>query len=79
MRFGPVGAESIQHLLISNPSIEKILFNNNGLGIGGGQIIANALSEGRAKWGEDYSLKAFYAGRNRLEVEGATCFESIFL
>eukprot|EP01135_Chromosphaera_perkinsii_P001830 Nk52_evm9s211 gene=Nk52_evmTU9s211 len=59
--FGPVGAESISELLITNSHIETLRLNNNGLGIGGGKIIAESLMKGvaRAIQGEAHTTSAF--------------------
>eukprot|EP00124_Ichthyophonus_hoferi_P004716 Ihof_evm2s557 gene=Ihof_evmTU2s557 len=79
--FSPAGAEAISPLLTSNYHIKILRFINNGLGIGGGKIIAKALLTAYHKAqseGQRYELEGFHAGRNRLETEGATALAEAF-
>ncbi|VDM70272.1 unnamed protein product [Strongylus vulgaris] len=80
--FGPIGAEGIQDFLVSPAaySLQVLKLNNNGLGAGG-KVIARCLSECHdksVKAGRILKLKTFVAGRNRLEVPGATALSSAF-
>lgn len=55
--------------------------NNCGLGIGGGTMLAKALSEcysSSVKAGTTLKLKVFIAGRNRLENDGAIALSQFF-
>lgn len=70
--------------LLSSPSccqLQELRLNNNGLGIGGGKLLATALLNcynSSKKNGTPLSLKVFIAGRNRLENEGAKALASVF-
>ncbi|XP_051899118.1 ran GTPase-activating protein 1b [Pristis pectinata] len=81
--FGPDGVRSIETLLKSKAcyTLQELRLNNCGMGIGGGQILAAALSEchrqSRAS-GRPMALKVFIAGRNRLENEGAIALAGAF-
>ncbi|VDK46484.1 unnamed protein product, partial [Cylicostephanus goldi] len=80
--FGPIGAEGIQEFLVSPAaySLEVLKLNNNGLGAGG-KVIAQCLSQchdSSVKAGRPLKLRTFIAGRNRLEVPGATALSSAF-
>ncbi|KFD67606.1 hypothetical protein M514_03454 [Trichuris suis] len=81
--FGPVGAKEVGQFL-SSPSavqLEEILLTNNGLGSGGGKIIAASLKEllSNAKQADlQPRLRRFIAGRNRLENGGATALAEVF-
>ncbi|CAB3252240.1 unnamed protein product [Arctia plantaginis] len=72
--FGPIGVEGLAKLLQSDvcSELEELRLNNNGLGITGGRLLANALSARPRK------LKIFVAGRNRLENDGATALAKVF-
>ncbi|XP_019902089.2 ran GTPase-activating protein 1b isoform X2 [Esox lucius] len=81
--FGPDGVKSIETLLKSSAchSLRELRLNNCGLGIGGGKILAIALTECHkqsAALGVPLKLKVFIAGRNRLENEGATALAKAF-
>ncbi|XP_028397815.1 ran GTPase-activating protein 1-like [Dendronephthya gigantea] len=81
--FGPDGVRSVKKLLTSPScfSLEVLKFNNNGLGIGGGQILSDALLECHKASVDNHrplKLKVFVAGRNRLENEGATALAKAF-
>ena len=64
--FGPIGMKSVLPFLQSESckSLQVLRLNNNGLGIGGGKLLANALVDLK-------SLKVFICGRNRLENDGS--------
>jgi Ran GTPase-activating protein 1 len=64
--LGPIGAESLVKLF-ANTSITTIILRNNGLGIGGGKMIADALVEIPVP----SRLRTIVIGRNRLESQGA--------
>lgn len=81
--FGPIGVEGLASLLRSSScyALEELRLNNNGLGIGGGKLLANALLdcyECSKKQGKPLALKIFIAGRNRLENEGAKALAEVF-
>ncbi|KFM82243.1 Ran GTPase-activating protein 1, partial [Stegodyphus mimosarum] len=75
--FGPRGLIGIVKLLESPScySLEELHLNNNGLGISGAKMLADAMCnciENSRKDGAPLKLKIFVCGRNRLENEGAT-------
>ncbi|KAL2078072.1 hypothetical protein ACEWY4_025757 [Coilia grayii] len=81
--FGPDGVKGIETLLKSPAcySLRELKLNNCGMGIGGGKILADALTECHKKSsasGAPLRLKVFIAGRNRLENEGATALAMAF-
>uniref|UniRef100_UPI00398EFD39 ran GTPase-activating protein 1b n=1 Tax=Pristiophorus japonicus TaxID=55135 RepID=UPI00398EFD39 len=81
--FGPDGVRSIETLLKSRVcfTLQELRLNNCGMGIGGGQILAAALSECHrlsSAQGKPMALKVFIAGRNRLENEGAIALADAF-
>jgi Ran GTPase-activating protein 1 len=68
--FGPAGAEPLIDFLTNNRSLKILRLNNNGLGIGGGTMIAKALLASADKAKEENrtsSLHTIICGRNRLE------------
>ncbi|KAI8578047.1 hypothetical protein K450DRAFT_248763 [Umbelopsis ramanniana AG] len=68
--FGPAGAEPLIDFLTNNRSLQILRLNNNGLGIGGGTMIAKALLASANKAKEENrtsSLHTIVCGRNRLE------------
>ncbi|OZJ06508.1 hypothetical protein BZG36_00633 [Bifiguratus adelaidae] len=68
--FGPAGAEPIVDFLTNNTSLQVLRINNNGLGVGGGTIIAKALlanAQNVKAAGKTSSLRRIICGRNRLE------------
>ncbi|KAK2885043.1 ran GTPase-activating protein 1b isoform X2 [Channa argus] len=81
--FGPDGVKGIEQLLKS-PSchtLRELRLNNCGMGIGGGKILAEALTECYRKSsavGAPLKLRVFVAGRNRLENEGASALAKAF-
>ncbi|XP_036816498.1 ran GTPase-activating protein 1 isoform X2 [Oncorhynchus mykiss] len=63
------------------PTALELRLNNCGMGIGGGKILAAALTECHEQssvLGAPLKLKVFQAGRNRLENEGATALALAF-
>ncbi|XP_045541228.1 ran GTPase-activating protein 1 [Papilio machaon] len=72
--FGPIGVQGLAKLLQSDvcSQLQELRLNNNGLGITGGRLLAEALSASPRK------LKVFIAGRNRLENDGATALARVF-
>ncbi|KAM3863558.1 ran GTPase-activating protein 1-like [Diretmus argenteus] len=81
--FGPDGVKGIEKLLKSTAchTLQELKLNNCGMGIGGGKILAAALTEcykQSSAQGAPLSLKVFIAGRNRLENDGATALAQAF-
>ncbi|XP_072530646.1 ran GTPase-activating protein 1a isoform X2 [Salminus brasiliensis] len=81
--FGPDGVKGIEKLLKSTAchTLQELRLNNCGMGIGGGKILAAALTECHKKSSEvgaPLRLKVFIAGRNRLENDGATALAHAF-
>uniref|UniRef100_A0A8C7WTC7 Ran GTPase-activating protein 1 n=1 Tax=Oryzias sinensis TaxID=183150 RepID=A0A8C7WTC7_9TELE len=81
--FGPDGVKGIEQLLKSASchSLKELRLNNCGMGIGGGKILAEALTEGHRRssaLGAPLRLRVFMAGRNRLENEGASALAKAF-
>ncbi|KRZ19264.1 Ran GTPase-activating protein 1 [Trichinella zimbabwensis] len=81
--FGKIGADELVNFF-SSPSawsLHTLLLHNNGLGIGGGQVIANALkiAHHNSKMANvKFNLKTVVIGRNRLENAGATALADAF-
>ncbi|XP_012680432.1 ran GTPase-activating protein 1a [Clupea harengus] len=81
--FGPDGVRGIEKLLKSSAchTLQELRLNNCGMGIGGGKILAAALTECHKQssaLGAPLRLKVFIAGRNRLENDGATALAQAF-
>ncbi|KAJ8345717.1 hypothetical protein SKAU_G00299100 [Synaphobranchus kaupii] len=81
--FGPDGVKGIEALLKSATchTLQELRLNNCGMGIGGGKILAAALTEcykQSSAQGTPLQLRVFIAGRNRLENEGATALAHAF-
>ncbi|KAG7275506.1 hypothetical protein CRUP_032549, partial [Coryphaenoides rupestris] len=81
--FGPDGVKGIEQLLKSPSchSLKVLRLNNCGMGIGGGKILAEALTEcyrRSSEQGAPLRLRVFVAGRNRLENEGAAALAQAF-
>ncbi|XP_048210729.1 ran GTPase-activating protein 1 isoform X2 [Perognathus longimembris pacificus] len=81
--FGPDGVRGFEALLKSPAcfTLHELKLNNCGMGIGGGKILAAALTECHRKssaQGKPLALKVFVAGRNRLENDGATALAEAF-
>ncbi|XP_061405523.1 ran GTPase-activating protein 1 isoform X2 [Lethenteron reissneri] len=82
--FGPDGVRACDTLLRSRAcfSLRTLRLNNCGMGIGGGKILAEALSEchrASASEGKPLALRVFVAGRNRLENDGASALAKAFM
>lgn len=81
--FGPIGAGALLPLL-SSPvcfQLEVLRLNNNGLGTGGAEFVAKALTkclEDSTKAGKPLALRTFICGRNRLENVGAIAMGAVF-
>ncbi|KAK6629111.1 Ran GTPase-activating protein 1 [Polyplax serrata] len=81
--FGPIGVSGLAQLL-SSPScyqLQELKLNNNGLGISGSKMLAEALLRchtNSAKEGRAFALKLLIIGRNRLENEGAAALAQVF-
>lgn len=67
--FGGRSAEPMVNLLTNNPHIRVLKLSNNGLGVSGGTIVAQALYNAakNVKAGEKSALRSVICGRNRLE------------
>lgn len=81
--FGPDGVKAIEQLLKSPTchSLKELRLNNCGMGIGGGKILAEALTECHKQSSAlraPLRLRVFIAGRNRLENEGASALAKAF-
>uniref|UniRef100_A0A8C2HIC5 Ran GTPase-activating protein 1 n=1 Tax=Cyprinus carpio TaxID=7962 RepID=A0A8C2HIC5_CYPCA len=81
--FGPDGVKGIEKLLKSATchTLQELRLNNCGMGIGGGKILAAALTvchKESSALGAPLQLKVFIAGRNRLENDGATALAQAF-
>ncbi|KAF4106633.1 ran GTPase-activating protein 1b [Onychostoma macrolepis] len=81
--FGPDGVKGIESLLKSTVcyTLRELRLNNCGMGIGGGMVLASALTECHKQSsaaGSPLRLKVFIAGRNRLENNGATALAKAF-
>ncbi|XP_052467220.1 ran GTPase-activating protein 1 isoform X1 [Carassius gibelio] len=81
--FGPDGVKGIESLLKSSAcyTLRELRLNNCGMGIGGGMVLASALTECHKRSsaaGSPLRLKVFIAGRNRLENDGATALAKAF-
>ncbi|XP_051530772.1 ran GTPase-activating protein 1b isoform X2 [Myxocyprinus asiaticus] len=81
--FGPDGVKGIETLLKSSAcyTLLELRLNNCGMGIGGGTVLASALTECHKQSsasGSPLRLKVFIAGRNRLENDGATALAQAF-
>nr|XP_037277477.1 ran GTPase-activating protein 1-like isoform X2 [Rhipicephalus microplus] len=81
--FGPIGAGALLPLL-SSPvcfHLEVLRLNNNGLGTGGAEFLAKALTkciEDSTKAGKPLALRTLVCGRNRLENPGAIAMGAVF-
>uniref|UniRef100_K1RBZ5 Ran GTPase-activating protein 1 n=1 Tax=Magallana gigas TaxID=29159 RepID=K1RBZ5_MAGGI len=81
--FGPNGIVGLVALLKSSScyTLQELRLNNNGLGITGGKVLAECLTEchqNSVKAGKPLKLKVFVSGRNRLENPGATALAAVF-
>jgi len=81
--FGPIGIKGIQ-VLLESPTcyqLQELRLNNNGLGIGGGKMLSEALIgcyRNSLEKDQKFSLRVFICGRNRLENEGAIALSEFF-
>ncbi|KAK3099147.1 hypothetical protein FSP39_000136 [Pinctada imbricata] len=81
--FGPNGVVGLVDF-IKSPScytLQELRLNNNGLGIGGGKMLAESLTECHKRSmeaGKPFCLKVFISGRNRLENDGAMALAKVF-
>lgn len=67
--------------MFSTLSLQELKLNNCGLGIGGGTMLAKALTEcldASITNRTPMELKTFIAGRNRLENDGAKALAAFF-
>ncbi|XP_056011418.1 ran GTPase-activating protein 1-like [Ostrea edulis] len=81
--FGPNGVVGLVNLLKSSScyTLQELRLNNNGLGITGGKMLTDCLTEchqNSVKAGKPLKLKVFVSGRNRLENPGATALAAVF-
>lgn len=81
--FGPNGIVGLVDLLKSPScfSLQELKLNNNGLGITGGKMLAECLSECHNKSvaaGRPLALKVFISGRGRLENDAAMALAAAF-
>lgn len=68
--FGAAGVIPLVEFLTTNRNLQVLKLNNNGLGITGGKVLAEALMTAHEKnvaEGKKSSLRVVIAGRNRLE------------
>ncbi|CAO3697316.1 unnamed protein product [Rhizopus stolonifer] len=68
--FGPAGARPLIDFLTNTKTLQTLRLNNNGLGIGGGAMVAQALQANADQAQAENrisSLKTVICGRNRLE------------
>ncbi|KAJ3024256.1 hypothetical protein HKX48_003081 [Thoreauomyces humboldtii] len=73
--FGPAGAGPLQRLLVGNRHIQILRLYNNGLGIEGARLVAEALVQAAEKnkaENRPSALRVIYIGRNRMESPGIT-------
>lgn len=79
--FGPAGAEPLIDFLSNTKTLEILKLNNNGLGVGGGTMIAKALQawadKARAE-NRQSTLHTVICGRNRLEDGSAPALGAAF-
>ena len=78
--FGGRSAEPMVNLLTNNRHISVLKLSNNGLGVSGGTIVADALYESakHLKDGEKSQLRVVVCGRNRLENGSAIAWARAF-
>lgn len=82
--LGPNGMKGLVTLIGSRAcySLQELRLNNCGLGIQGARMLAGSLTEcldaSKRAGGPVFALKVFFAGRNRLENEGAKALGAIF-
>lgn len=79
--FGGRSAEPMVNFLANNHHFQVLKLNNNGLGIQGGTIVANALIDAAKKItaaGKTSNLRTVICGRNRLENGSAPVWAEAF-
>ncbi|OAD72355.1 hypothetical protein PHYBLDRAFT_88673, partial [Phycomyces blakesleeanus NRRL 1555(-)] len=79
--FGPAGAEPLIEFIAHSKTLQTLRLNNNGLGIGGGLMIARALqaSADQARLeNRPSSLRTIICGRNRLENGSSQALANAF-
>lgn len=79
--FGGRSAEPMVNFLANNHHFQVLKLNNNGLGIQGGTIVANALIDSAKKIkesGKTSNLRTVICGRNRLENGSAPVWAEAF-
>ncbi|ORX54926.1 RNI-like protein [Hesseltinella vesiculosa] len=79
--FGPAGAEPLIDFLSNCKTLRVLRLNNNGLGIGGGTMIAKALQANADKARAENrpsSLHTIICGRNRLEDGSSKALATAF-
>ncbi|KAJ1948247.1 Ran GAP Rna1 [Linderina macrospora] len=79
--FGPLGATAMAPFLSKHTGLQILKLNNNGLGIQGGQTIAQALVDCQKECelqGKSATLHTLICGRNRLENGSAPAFANAF-
>lgn len=68
--FGPAGAQPLIEFLSNTKTLQTLRLNNNGLGLGGGAMIAQALqaqADNAKAENRPSTLRTIICGRNRLE------------
>lgn len=79
--FGGRSAEPMVHLLTNNHHFHTLKLSNNGLGVSGGTIVADALTAAAEKLraaGRPSQLHTIICGRNRLENGSAPAWARAF-
>ncbi|KAI9496474.1 hypothetical protein BDB00DRAFT_809020 [Zychaea mexicana] len=79
--FGPAGAEPLIDFLSNTKTLQHLRLNNNGLGIGGGTMIAKALQAWADKCKAENRISTLHTvicGRNRLEDGSAPSLGAAF-
>jgi Ran GTPase-activating protein 1 len=79
--FGGRSAEPMVQLLTHNHALQVLKLANNGLGITGGTIVANALTAAAKELqsqGRESNLRTVICGRNRLENGSAPAWAEAF-
>ncbi|WFD02763.1 Ran GAP Rna1 [Malassezia obtusa] len=79
--FGGRSAEPMVNFLTHNHSFHTLKLSNNGLGVSGGKIVADALhaaAEELKSQGKPSQLRTVICGRNRLENGSADAWASAF-
>lgn len=77
--FGPVGAKAVSTFLPHCLFLKELCLNNNGLGVDGGKLIAQALVDLKTNLQDkSSSLRLLTIGRNRLENGSAEALAQAF-